>query len=49
MKRLSKILILVTIAIGFSNYALADEKLGKAKSTICMAYHGVAGISNNDI
>ena len=49
MKNFLQIAVLATLTITSFESVLADAAAGKAKSGICMACHGVSGISNNDI
>jgi cytochrome c553 len=46
--QLSVIIILSLASFAFPLYA-ADPVAGKTKAAICMACHGVNGISNNDM
>jgi cytochrome c553 len=49
MKNFLQIVVLATLTLTSLQSAFADAAAGKAKSGICMACHGVNGISNNDI
>ncbi len=43
------LLIVVMSSLPFVSYAAGDAAAGKAKSGLCAACHGAAGISANDI
>ncbi|MFT5210565.1 MAG: cytochrome c553 [Flavobacterium sp.] len=49
MKTFLQLVVLVTLTISSFESVFADAAAGKAKSGICMACHGVSGISNNDM
>lgn len=49
MKNILQVVVLVTLTIASFGSVFADAAAGKTKSGMCMACHGVSGISNNDI
>jgi len=49
MNNFLRMSVVAILALACTETALADAAAGKAKSAICMACHGVNGVSNNDI
>jgi len=49
MNNILRMSVVAILVLACTETALADAAAGKAKSAICMACHGMNGVSNNDI
>jgi len=49
MNKIVQMLVIGILALTSFETALADAAAGKAKAAICMACHGINGVSNNDM